>query len=133
MSLSPRPLLLGLVKKPLEVGSRFGADPHELSRGAAWAPRFEPEKARLAVPAAAHSAAPHAREPVTEAMPKSSTEAPRVGEAMVKMVKTVHDNDRWSETEKPGHSTPTPIVPAPIRGEIGKGIGFEIRIGRGIW
>ena len=32
--------------------------------------RFEPEKARLVVPAAAHAATPHAREPMTEAMPE---------------------------------------------------------------
>ena len=38
----------------------------ELSRGVPRVTRFEPEKARLAVPAAT----PHAREPMTEAMPE---------------------------------------------------------------
>ena len=111
----------------------------ELSPGAPRVTRFEPEKARLAVPAATHAATPHARKPMTGAATEPTTEAvtetmaKAVSEAVVKVVEAPHDDDRRSEAKKPGRPAPTPIAPAPIRGEIGIGIGFRVRIGRGVW
>ena len=86
----------------------------------------------------------HAREPMTEAMPEPSTKAvpepttkavpEPTTKAVVEMVEALHDDNRRCETEEPGRPTPTPLVPTPVRREVGIRIGKGLGIGiaRGI-